>query len=73
MSLEPGEFILMFSLHILPRGFARFRHYGILSGRKKAYAIPQIILQLEGRTMSLIKHEPHNAPAVLCPCCRKHA
>lgn len=71
MSLDPMEFIRRFSLHILPRGFVRIRHYGILSSRKKALSIPQIIQQLEGRTLVLIKHQRSKAPAVLCPCCKK--
>ncbi len=37
MSLTIGEFIRRFSQHILPKGFVKMRHYGILgnSGRKK--------------------------------------
>ena len=37
MTLSPGEFIRRFEQHILPRGFVKMRHYGILgnSGRKK--------------------------------------
>ena len=37
MTLSTAEFIRRFSQHILPRGFVKMRHYGILgnSGRKK--------------------------------------
>jgi hypothetical protein len=35
MRLAKTEFIRRFSLHILPKGFTRIRHYGILSGRLK--------------------------------------
>jgi hypothetical protein len=35
MSLEPREFIRRFSLHVLPKGFMRIRHYGILSSSRK--------------------------------------
>ena len=35
MSLEPLEFLRRFALHILPRGFNRIRHYGILANRNK--------------------------------------
>jgi hypothetical protein len=31
MRLSQGEFIRRFTLHILPKGFTRIRHYGILS------------------------------------------
>jgi hypothetical protein len=37
MTLEPGEFIRRFLLHVLPKGFHRIRHYGLLaSGSRKA-------------------------------------
>lgn len=36
MTLSKSEFIRRFTLHILPKGFQRIRHYGILSGRLKS-------------------------------------
>jgi len=36
MTLEGTEFIRRFCLHILPLGFMKMRHYGILSSRNKA-------------------------------------
>jgi len=37
MTLEPGEFIRRFLLHVLPKGFHRIRHYGLLaSANRKA-------------------------------------
>ncbi len=36
MTLEANEFIRRFCLHILPSGFMKMRHYGILSSRNKA-------------------------------------
>jgi len=36
MTLESAEFIRRFCLHILPHGFMKMRHYGILSSRSKA-------------------------------------
>ncbi len=35
MTLEATEFIRRFLLHILPDGFVKIRHYGILSNRKR--------------------------------------
>ncbi len=35
LALEAGEFIRRFLLHVLPRGFMRVRHYGLLSNRTK--------------------------------------
>lgn len=31
MTLEPGEFIRRFLIHVLPKGFHRIRHYGLLT------------------------------------------
>ena len=31
MTLAPGEFIRRFLLHVLPKGFHRIRHYGLLA------------------------------------------
>jgi len=33
MTLEAEEFIRRFLLHVLPKGFVRIRHYGLLAGR----------------------------------------
>jgi hypothetical protein len=39
MALDGLEFLRRFCLHILPPGFRRMRHYGILSNTKKAKAL----------------------------------
>jgi Putative transposase len=31
MTLEPGEFIRRFLMHVLPKGLHRIRHYGLLA------------------------------------------
>src|SRR5262245_32674969 len=37
MTVAPGEFIRRFMLHVLPKGFHRIRHYGLLAScRTKA-------------------------------------
>ena len=36
MTLATGEFIRRFLLHVLPKGFHRIRHYGLLAGTAKA-------------------------------------
>lgn len=35
MALEPLEFLRRFALHVLPTGFNRIRHYGLLANRNK--------------------------------------
>jgi len=44
--LEDTEFIRRFALHILPVGFVRIRHYGVLSSTSKKTIIPSIREQL---------------------------
>ena len=41
MTLAPGEFIRRFLLHVLPKGFHRIRHYGLLASGTKAVTIPR--------------------------------
>src|SRR5690606_1151887 len=50
LQLSHGEFIRRFALHILPRGFVRIRHYGILSSTGKLKSIPAIREQLPSPT-----------------------
>lgn len=44
--LSHGEFIRRFAMHILPRGYMRIRHYGILSSSGKGKYLPMIREQL---------------------------
>lgn len=46
MTLDAREFIRRFALHILPKGFMRIRHYGILSSSRKQKTLPIIHEQL---------------------------
>ena len=34
MTVAPGEFIRRFMLHVLPKGFHRIRHYGLLAASR---------------------------------------
>jgi hypothetical protein len=40
MTLPAGEFLRRFLLHVLPRGFMRIRHFGILSTRNRSAVLP---------------------------------
>ena len=44
--LSDAEFIRRFALHILPKGFTRIRHYGILSSYYKRTVIPELQIAL---------------------------
>ena len=46
MSLAAIDFLQRFCLHILPCGFVRIRHYGILSTRRKAQCLKDARLNL---------------------------
>lgn len=35
MTLEPGEFMRRFLLHVLPSGFHRIRHYGLIANNAR--------------------------------------
>ena len=41
LTLGAGEFIRRFLLHVLPRGFMRIRHYGLLANRAKRLKLAQ--------------------------------
>lgn len=73
MTLEAMEFIRRFSMHILPKGFVRIRHYGILSSTSKASSIVIIREQLPAITPVNRPERPGQIiynPA-RCPCCKK--
>ena len=40
MTLDAQEFLRRFFLHVLPRGFVRIRHYGLLSNRFRKQLLP---------------------------------
>ncbi len=56
VKLTDQEFIRRFALHILPKGFTRIRHYGILSSSLKKAIIP--LLQNEPGTIILKDRKP---------------
>ena len=72
MTLDASEFIRRFAMHILPKGFVRIRHYGILSSTSKSVCAAAIKEQLP--PMMEVKHakpkkEIYNP--LQCPCCKK--
>jgi len=74
MTLHAVEFIRRYSLHILPKGFVRIRHYGILSSSSKETYAAIIKAQLP-QEVSLPQQSSKAAPAPFnptqCPCCKK--
>jgi Putative transposase len=70
MKLEVGEFIRRFLLHVLPKGFHRIRHYGLLAGATKAEMIAKAReLLLASQPEDLIDDQDAAASTKPCPCC----
>lgn len=47
MALDVNEFIRRYLLHILPKGFQRLRHYGLLANRYKKHHLTQARIALK--------------------------
>jgi hypothetical protein len=75
MSLDALGFIRRFSLHILPKGFVRIRHYGICSSSSKVKSAMVIKAwlppQIAKRPEALTKAAPNPFNPNQCPCCKK--
>jgi hypothetical protein len=72
MTLEAGEFIRRYSLHILPKGLVRIRHYGILSSTSKRLCALIIKEQMPAaKPLVTVRPvlQPYNAKQ--CPCCKE--
>jgi hypothetical protein len=70
MTLSTGEFIRRFLIHVLPHGFHRIRHYGLLASGTRADNIARARQLL---AVSNSQAEPTAAAAdpgkPICPCC----
>lgn len=72
MTLDAVEFLRRFFVHVLPKGFVRIRHYGLLSNRFRKHLLPlaRTLLAAQG-------HEPLLPPPLPdgdlwhCPRCGK--
>lgn len=79
IELSAEEFLRRFSLHILPAGFMKIRHYGILSSRNKAEALALARIALNAEPPVSIKGMPweelffkfYGQKAFTCPVCKK--
>jgi hypothetical protein len=71
MSLEATEFIRRFSLHVLPKGLVRIRHYGILSSTSKLKCAVVIKAQVKTPQAAINKCTTVIYHPKVCPCCKK--
>jgi hypothetical protein len=70
MTLAADEFIRRFLLHVLPRGFHRIRHYGLLasSARKDSLARARDLLAVAPPPDDDVPEKPPDVRPP-CPCC----
>ena len=70
MTVSADAFIRRFLIHVLPRGFHRIRHYGLLasSARKGCLAQARDLLQVAPAPDDPLIQEPVD-PRPPCPCC----
>ena len=76
MTLETHEFIRRFLMHVLPQGFHRIRHYGLLNNAARARNIARIrallavpLIPIDAIKAANAKPEEPKAPEHPCPCC----
>ncbi|HEX9572186.1 MAG TPA: IS91 family transposase [Burkholderiales bacterium] len=77
MTLKPGEFIRRFLMHVLPKGFHRIRHCGLLASGTKTETIARARELIAAATPAQTAHKqqpPDSAAATdkpphPCPCC----
>ena len=76
MRLTPHEFIRRFLSHVLPKGFHRIRHYGLLANGNRAANIAKAreLLAVPAPAREPDTQEPTSSdePVALahpCPCC----
>jgi hypothetical protein len=71
MTLATGEFIRRFLLHVLPKGFHRIRHYGLLAGgaREENLAKARELLAASLPEQTSEGPAASDALATACPCC----
>src|ERR1700676_2544523 len=74
MTLDVGEFIRKFLIHVLPKGFHRIRHYGLFASANRAETIARVRELLGLATPAAeaaVEIDPAAAQPLAqpCPCC----
>ena len=70
VTLKSSDFIKRFSLHVLPKGFTRIRHFGIVSSSWKKVKLPELQQLLREGKINVVLEKPpllHRK----CPWCKK--
>jgi hypothetical protein len=75
MTLTTAEFIRRFLIHVLPRGFHRIRHYGLLASGMRADNIARarrlldVLAQPNAGDTNCAEATEHKPLSHPCPCC----
>lgn len=71
MMLAPEEFMRRFLLHVLPSGFHRIRHYGLLANAGRRTNLARVRTLLDVPPPELVRDETTvtPAPTFVCRCC----
>ncbi len=71
MTLDPAEFMRRFLLHVLPSGFHRIRHYGLLANAGRRANLARVRTLLDVPPPELVSNETDGppAPTFVCRCC----
>ncbi len=76
MTLAPEEFMRRFLLHVLPSGFHRIRHYGLLANVGRRENLARVRDLLADSSPSAVAKQPEELalsgiapPTFVCPCC----
>jgi hypothetical protein len=73
MSLDAAEFIRRFLLHVLPAGFVKIRHFGLLANRNRRRAVELCRSHLRSMAAdltTLLNEQQRSALNRSCPRCR---
>jgi hypothetical protein len=74
MALDAVEFIRRFLLHVLPAGFVKIRHFGLLANRNRNQALALCRLRLcatAADPSSLLTEQQKSALSRSCPQCKR--
>ena len=80
MTLPAEEFLRRFLMHVVPRGFMRIRHFGLLANRHRSRYLEQCRILLGQNAdphddaeepPNVMDGEPHAAQGDLCPVCQR--
>jgi Putative transposase len=76
MTLKPHEFIRRFLIHVLPKGFHRIRHYGLLASANRAGNLARMreLLAIAAaapgdKPSAQAEAQKPDEPTHHCPCC----